>query len=420
MVTAWSGGDRRLAERYRWNPDVDRRPPGLLPVRLNHGQWVPIRNISVSGVLVGNLRDPPQNLVLVLDSDENPSRPVEIDVSLSGTRFEGVVLSIAVSERNTVHSVIERLSRGGMLKPVGGRRPEWSLNVQDHACFESGQCPIWPDSCRHCGCPIPRVHHSLCPNPLCRQPVQYPNIVDACREERRRAVAEAFREGTRDWTEIAQKDARIILSTSAAVLACDAELMLAVLWGVAKFPNYHDMVARSHRPPDGPEWDYPRDVYDESVFPGYKDQIRFAALSLDGRSVRRFGSCIATLREDVLRRAASVFVENSFFARVKAAGPEDSLPAARASWLHRDVLTAAKLGRSISAPVNREILASMILIDGPPSAPQDDQFVEVHVFGPIGAEAVTEVSVPATEAKLEDIREACQRNRIRFRVRPST
>jgi hypothetical protein len=413
-----SVSDRRRAERYRWSSDEGRKDPATLPVRLAARPSVPIKNISATGVLVsakhlpGN--DPgsvPGQLTLVLEAEPSVHR-LDVEVSFSEARFEGLVFSIAADRQDTVRTILDRLVRGGVLTPVGGRRPEWSLNVTDQACFEGAQCPVWPDSCKQCGEPIPQVHRATCTKGHAQQ---YPNIVEACRPKRRRAVIQAFETSTTRMSETERRDARAVLSSSSAVLSCNAEVMLAVLWGVAKFPNYHDMVARMHRPPDGPDWDLPRTIYDESVFPGYKEDIRFAALSLDGRGVRRFGACVAKLREDVLCQAASVFVENSFFAREKARDVLDSLPAARAAWLHRDLLAVAKLAGNLPPPFTHSNVAPALLVDSPNV--RDDEFVEVHVFGPIGAEAVTEVSVPPNERKLEDIREACQRNQIGFRVR---
>ena len=347
-----------------------------------------------------------------LDSVDPPAQRIHVEVLFHEARYEGCAFTIAADQQQAVKAILDGLVRDRILEPVGGRRPHWSLNVVDQPCFQASQCPIWPDKCKECGEAIAFVHRKECSR---GHALQYPNIVDACRSERRRAVTDAFLTSTTALSDSERHDALALFASSFAVLSCDTEVMLSVLWEVTKFPNYHDMVARRHRPPDGLSWDLPRTIYDESVFPGYKDEIRFAALTLDGRGVRRFGPCVAKLREDVLRQTASVFVENSFFARENAKSPLDPLLAAKASWLHRDLLAVAKVAKSLGKPLRRREVEPKLIVDGPTA--RDDEFVEVHVFGPIGAEAIAEVSVPRSERKLEDLREACQRNRIKFHER---
>ena len=299
--------------------------------------------------------------------------------------------------------------------PLQGQRPAYTLNVVDEVCLDGSQCPVWPDSCVSCEADLPDVHRGQCP---AGHPIEFPNLVDACRREQRKAVTIAFDMGTHGWTQNSKTLWRTFMLGSTAVLSCHSELLLSVLWNISTFPNYHDVVANGSRVPDGPDWDYPRNIVDEALFPGYKDKIRFAALSLDGRGVRRYGECFIELRDDVLKRKGSLFSENSFFARQNdgTINYHDHLAGKKAAWLHRDYLAVAKLGPHIGEVATVSTIAPVLLADG--DLPPDDAFIEVHVYGPIGLDAISKVSIPSNERRRQYIEEECERNRIRCDVRP--
>ena len=49
---------------------------------------------------------------------------------------------------------------------------------------------------------------------------------------------------------------------------------------------------------------------DDALFPGYKEQIRFAALSLDGKGLSSYGECTLILRDHMIAHRASVLEGN--------------------------------------------------------------------------------------------------------------
>ena len=50
-------------------------------------------------------------------------------------------------------------------------------------------------------------------------------------------------------------------------------------------PSYYGLLAGQVRLPHGNEWDRLRGIADEALFLGYKEHIRFAALSMDGQGL---------------------------------------------------------------------------------------------------------------------------------------
>lgn len=54
-------------------------------------------------------------------------------------------------------------------------------------------------------------------------------------------------------------------------------------------PSFYGLLAGQVRLPHGNRWDGLRGIADEALFPGYKEHMRFAALSLDGAGLT--GQC---------------------------------------------------------------------------------------------------------------------------------
>jgi len=128
----------------------------------------------------------------------------------------------------------------------------------------------------------------------------------------------------------------------------------------------------------------------------------FAALSLDNRGLANFGRYTIVLKEDMIAHRATVFEENSFiFCQQKhhiVVG--DSIPPGyRALWLERERLAIAKLHSRLDA-TTRPNMYSQILMKQGHDAAQDD-FIEVHIFGPIHRRAIERVVGPKPTGREE-------------------
>lgn len=110
-----------------------------------------------------------------------------------------------------------------------------------------------------------------------------------------------------------------------------------------------------------------------------------AALSLDGNVLKSYGDCSWVLREDMIAHRASLFEENSvlFMEHHDVAIAEaHKLPRGhRAVWAERSKLCVAKLAAKIGHETTDAEFPKLLLRDG--RTPEGDEFVEVHVGGPM-------------------------------------
>jgi len=137
------------------------------------------------------------------------------------------------------------------------------------------------------------------------------------------------------------------------------------------------------------------------LFPHYKEQIRFAALSLDGVGLSTFGVCSIEFREEMIAHRASVFDENSvlFIERhgVKVSRTPGVPKGYRAIWGERDKLCVAKLAARIDSTTAPNQYSSLLLTQG--ASPEAHEFVEVHIFGPMTVLTMKRVRITATKPR---------------------
>lgn len=175
------------------------------------------------------------------------------------------------------------------------------------------------------------------------------------------------------------------------------------------YATFYGLVRAEARLPEDTLIERERLLADDLLFPHYKDAIRFAALSLDGKGVTQYGRCSVVLADASIRRRATVFEKNSVdFCREQALGfssPAKSvrIPAGhRAIWEERGKLAAAKLESAITPATPEqgfpEILLNNDLRD----------FVEVHIYGPVHRRAIAAINItggvhPSDEALMLEI-----------------
>lgn len=242
--------------------------------------------------------------------------------------------------------------------------------------------------CAYCGYSFHFSQH-ICPH--CARPANYPNVYAA----RQPAEADALRERYRSAREAAQSRG----AAAAAVEAFETELansraVIARPPGEVQrlstsdnegYASFYELVAAGARFPSGNKWDARRSTADEALFPYYKEQIRFAALTLDGAGLQGYGDNFLVLRTEMIAHRASVFEENSlrFFSEHYNSDIDSPPlpPGYRATWAERAMLCVAKLGDRIDAATPPGAYSGILLRRG--TRPEDDDFVEVHIWGPM-------------------------------------
>ncbi|MGI9068194.1 MAG: hypothetical protein ACR2HX_17550 [Pyrinomonadaceae bacterium] len=234
-------------------------------------------------------------------------------------------------------------------------------------------------------------------------------------DERYRTATE---EGADRGAEGSLQDFVVALGSSQAVIARKQDDMFRLATSDNEiYGTFYNLTGAGLRLPEGSKWDILRGVVDSALFPNYREQIRFAALSLNGIGPTNYGEYSITLRTDMIAHRATVLEENSilFMAHHKVEIAEaHRLPEGyRATWSERVKLCIAKLSRLIGSVTKANEYPEILLRQGVTSV--DEQFVEVHIFGPLTIRTIERVTltqpkrvnratIKAIKAKLEKVK----------------
>ncbi len=178
------------------------------------------------------------------------------------------------------------------------------------------------------------------------------------------------------------------------------------------YATYYQQLNAQLRLPDGDEWDQFRRAADEALFPGYKEHVRFAALTVNDVGVLNYGEWSMLLRTAMIQRRTSTFEENTLVfvrgRRVPIAEADQAVRGFRASWDNRAKLGVAKLAGAITPATTAGDFARILVQQGPPGDTAKDDFVEAHVFGPLTIRTVEKVIL----TKPRDSRRLASRTRL--------
>lgn len=235
--------------------------------------------------------------------------------------------------------------------------------------------------CPFCSHPIP-LEWNLCPH--CARPSLYPNVRAAEQGGERQALEARYRAAVDDAEGRSCGDVLRTFETAAAatqaVLACPFAVVERLASSERQLlPTYYQLLEAEARLPYGDQWEKLRRLADAGLLTGYGKNIHFAALSADGAGLPRFGECSLLLRESMIAHRASVFEDNSALVMEKwAYNPPGGF---RAAWKERALLSVAKLAGQLRQESKESEFATLLLQSG--AAPEDDRFIEVHIWGPM-------------------------------------
>jgi hypothetical protein len=271
-----------------------------------------------------------------------------------------------------------------------------------------------PFPCPDCTYHIP-LSAERCPH--CGRPGLFPNVRAAEDAAERTALNKRYKSAlassTKKGTVVKVKNFGSVTSKSTAVLARSAnELQRLVTSDNELYATYYQLIEGGVRTPTGDKWDRLRRLADSTLFTGYEKHIRFAALSLDGIGLFNYGECSISLRTDMIAHRASVFEENSvLFMQHRGSGLHKgkALPRGyRSLWGERHKLCVAKLYKKINSATLATQYPGILLHQGLKS--EDDDFVEVHIWGPMTIRTVEQVAFtpskgPDQDAIIEGLKE---------------
>jgi hypothetical protein len=267
---------------------------------------------------------------------------------------------------------------------------------------------VTSSECNYCGNNI-LLSQARCPH--CAQPGLFPNVRAAQLHEEKTALENrynaAMEQSKLNGSNTALRNfENTVLSDSKAVINRSlAEITRLANSNKELYATFYLLIESGIRLPSGDKWDILRAIADDALFSGYKKDIRFAALSIDGLGLFNYGECALVLKNKMIAHRASVLEENSviFMETHKILMSQaHKLPKGyRATWDERGKLCATKAASDISANTQSKHFAGILLRQGKTTA--EDKFVEAHIWGPISSRTFDLVIVNRPKSRADRV-----------------
>ena len=246
-------------------------------------------------------------------------------------------------------------------------------------------------SCTSCGQDVPASERHC---PACQTDMGYPNVRKARSEAPE--LAERFRrcivDPDRDYATLEAFMARIGKESCAVMTRKRPDVEAILEKPNAILPTYRQRL-RNSMLPEGSSWDIWRPTAEAAFFSGYEEQIHYAILSLEDIGPHHYGDVSLVFKETMIAHRATVYEENTGMYPVKnkvPVGKLGNLPKGRlATWRDRGLLCAVKLAGKIDADTGPEDHQGLLVCLG--NHGEQDDFVEVHIYGTLNRQALTKV-----------------------------
>lgn len=159
----------------------------------------------------------------------------------------------------------------------------------------------------------------------------------------------------------------------------------------AMYSNYNLAVKGEVRKSAAGKDDRHRRTIEAAMFGGFAEEIRYAALSLDGSGLKSWGPYSIKLREVAVSDRSTMLEDNSYsFIPKHGIQPgEDIPPGYVATWRERHKLAVAKLAGQISSGTSEAEYPKILMSNTGDRA--TDDYVEVHIYGGFDNKAVESV-----------------------------
>lgn len=250
-----------------------------------------------------------------------------------------------------------------------------------------------------------RDSERLCP--ICQHDCGYPNVRAAQNPGEVRALGDRL--GKAELVAANRGLGTVMTGFRSAVRRSEAVLCrpLGIVMNLVSTDNelhatFYDLVGVGARRPEDTPIELQRQIADDILFPYYRNEIRFAALSINGEGITRYGTCSLVLREALIEERTTVFEENSLYfgVRKNLGLRKPVVPLGfRTTWARRDELAAAKLQSALHAGAGLADFAGILLTLG--KGPEDDDFVEVHIYGPLHRRNIARLTIRGAKRRAE-------------------
>jgi len=243
------------------------------------------------------------------------------------------------------------------------------------------------EKCSDCGETLPAAERSCV---VCGKDAGFPNVrranrteeVDALRQRKDDAYAASKLRGDdgklREF-ELTVQSSKAVMNRSLGAL--DNWVQEATPLFVA-FHKHVRSGARVVLSDD--QWDELRIAAESTVNPFYFEDLNISALAIDGIGMPHYGPYSVTLKSSLIQARSSVFEENPFlFHRRHFVMAGDKCPPGyRAEWSRRSDLAVAKLHAKVTKDIALHQFPG-ILLEIASAGTGNDDFVEVHTYGPL-------------------------------------
>ena len=236
--------------------------------------------------------------------------------------------------------------------------------------------------------------------PHCGRPGLYVNVDRAEQMSERAALDRRYTAAidnarSQGWEPVL-RDFESEVAASAAVLARPGHVVQRLLDSDNLiYATYSQELRAGLRLPRGEKWDSLRPIAANMLFGEGGTRIHFAALTLSSQGLGSYGDHFLFFHENMIAHRTSVFEENSGLFAERNWGTSATLEiplGLRATWQERARLCVAKLVSKLGPGTKRSEFAKILLSPGKNS--DEDEFIEVHIFGPITIRTLARVAMP--------------------------
>jgi len=248
--------------------------------------------------------------------------------------------------------------------------------------------------CSNCDADISDCSDRFCPT--CGQDIGFPNVRDANRKEEREALEARYKKAVDDskanHSHPSLENFEKIAQTSSAVININIDHLHRFLtYDNELYSTYDLQVSGQTRKSAKTQDDRDRRTVEAMLFGGYGQEIRYAALSLDGIGLKSYGACAVKLRDIAIAKRATVLEKNSYhFLEEHGIKFKDPIPPGyKAIWQERHKVAVAKLAAEISSSTSPDDYPKILLFSE--GNRQTDRFIEVHIFGAFDNNAIESV-----------------------------
>ncbi|HAV43134.1 TPA: hypothetical protein DCX15_03870 [bacterium] len=256
--------------------------------------------------------------------------------------------------------------------------------------------------CNNCGSNVlDNMEHC----PTCHTFVGFPNVRAAERKEEIDALESRYQQAIKaaeaDGFHQCLKSFEDSMKKTCAVINVDLDyLQHFITTDKALYSNYSLQVRGEVRKPAMDQDDKARRTVESMLFGSYAEEIRYAALSLDGAGLRSYGPYAMKLREIAISKRASLLEDNSYHFiekhNIRCGKP---IPVGYMStWQERYKLAVSKLADRISSVTSEEEYARILLLFSGGDRKTDD-YIEIHIYGSFDNRAVESVRGKSSAGK---------------------